>query len=110
MQTQVIAPKPAPPVPVVEPPTQPFLTGIVKTGKRIPLPGVMIYMKDQSGNPVRLMKSNPHGVFASYNPVPPGSYVLEIKDPNGMYFFDTMNISVRETNPLPVEIMSKEIL
>ncbi len=110
MQTQVIAPKPPPPVPVVEPPTQPFLTGIVKTGKRIPLPGVMVYMKDPSGNPVRLMKSNPHGVFATYNPVSPGSYVLEIKDPNGMYFFDTMNISVRETNPLPVEIMSKEIL
>lgn len=110
MQTQVIAPKPAPPVPVVEPPTQPFLTGIVKTGKRIPLPGVMVYMKDPSGNPVRLMKSNPHGVFATYNPVSPGSYVLEIKDPNGMYFFDTMNISVKETNPLPVEIMSKEIL
>lgn len=98
------------PVPTVTSPSEPFLMGIIKTAKRIPLPGVMVYMKDVAGNPVRLMKTNPHGVFATFNPVSPGTYVLEVRDPNGTYYFDTMNIAVRDTNPMPVEVLSKEIL
>ncbi|MFW5703506.1 MAG: PrgI family mobile element protein [Patescibacteria group bacterium] len=98
------------PIPKVEPGNQPFYMGVVRTGKRIPLPGVMVYLKDASGNPIRLMKTNPHGVFATYNALPSGTYTLEIKDPNGTYFFDTMNVSVKEHNPLPVEVQSKEIL
>lgn len=89
---------------------KPFLTGIVKTAKRYPLPGVMVYIKDGQGNPIRMMKTNPHGVFATFNPMQPGTYLLEVKDPNGTYFFDTMNISVKETNTLPIEVISKEIL
>lgn len=98
------------PVPSVISPTEPFLMGVIKTAKRIPLPGVMVYMKDVAGNPVRLMKTNPHGVFATFNPVSTGTYVLEVRDPNGTYYFDTMNIAVRDTNPIPVEVYSKEIL
>lgn len=98
------------PVPTVQSPTDPFLMGVIKTAKRIPLPGVMVYMKDTAGNPVRLMKTNPHGVFATFNPVMPGTYHLEIRDPNGTYYFDTMNIAVRDSNPMPVEVLSKEIL
>ena len=69
-----------------------------------------MYIKDDKGSPLRLMKSNPHGVFATFNPLPPGSYTFEIKDPTGTYFFDTMKVPVKETNSIPVEFMSKEIL
>lgn len=89
---------------------QPFLSGVVRTSKRIPIPGILIYIKDDSGNPLRLMKSNPHGVFATFNPLQPGNYTFEIKDPTGTYFFDTMKVPVQETNTMPVEFMSKEIL
>lgn len=84
--------------------------GVIYTSKKIPLPGVLVYVKGQDGNPIRLMKTNPHGVFATYSPIPPASYTFEIKDPNGTYFFDTMNVQVNENNPAPFEFRSKEIL
>lgn len=88
----------------------PFLTGIIKNNRRIPLPGILVYIKDANGNPIRILKTNPHGVFATYNPLPEGSYALEIKDPNGGYFFDTMKIPVKDVNPEPFEFHSRELL
>lgn len=89
---------------------QPFFSGVVRTSKRIPVPGILVYIKDDKGSPLRLMKSNPHGVFATFNPLQPGDYTFEIKDPTGTYFFDTMKVPVKESNSIPVEFMSKEIL
>lgn len=89
---------------------QPFFTGVVKNNKQIPLPGVMIYVKDEEDSVVRLLKTNPHGVFASYSPLPPGSYNMEIKDPNEGYFFDTMKIRIETQNPTPFIVYSKELL
>jgi hypothetical protein len=88
----------------------PFFTGIIKNRKKIPLPGVLVYVKDAQGNSIRILKTNPHGVFATYNTLPPGEYGVEIKDPNGGYFFDTMNINVKLSNPEPFEFFSKEML
>lgn len=114
---QVIPPpapvqKPAPvmPQPAVVIPKAPFFAGVVRTAKKIPLPGVLIYVKDGQGNPLRILKTNPHGVFATYQPLPSGSYTFEIKDPNETYFFDTMNKTIADQNPDPIEFMSKEIL
>ena len=89
---------------------QPFFSGVVKNNKQIPLPGVLIYVKDDEGTVVRLLKTNPHGVFASYSPLPAGSYNIEIKDPNGGYFFDTMKVRIETENPTPFMFYSKELL
>lgn len=89
---------------------QPFFTGVVKNNKQIPLPGVLIYVKDEENTVVRLLKTNPHGVFASYSPLPAGSYNIEIKDPNGGYFFDTMKTRIETENPIPLMFYSKELL
>ncbi|MCX7997253.1 MAG: hypothetical protein N2691_05910 [Patescibacteria group bacterium] len=102
--------KTAPPVPVVIPPTHPFFMGVVKNKKKIPLPGIMIYVKDSEGKPQRILKTNPHGIFATFNPLPPGEYTFEIKDPNGTYFFDTMKVAVQPENPHPLEFHSRELL
>ncbi|NMB84010.1 PrgI family protein [Candidatus Roizmanbacteria bacterium] len=99
----------SPAVPVPGPKTA-FLTGIVKNHKLIPLPGILVYVKDQNGKTLRLLKSNPHGVFATFNPLIGGEYTFEAKDPNGNYFFDTMKISVENQNLKPIEIFSKELL
>lgn len=98
------------PQPTIIPPTEPFFAGVVKTAKRIPLPGVLIYVKDGQGSPVRILKTNPHGVFATYQPLMPGEYTFEIKDPNGTYFFDTMKHTIKEKNTEPFEFQSKELL
>jgi hypothetical protein len=99
--------------PTISPPSgvrQVFLTGIIRNNRQLPLPGILIYVKDQQNTLVRLLKTNPHGVFASYSSLPSGDYIMEIKDPNGGYFFDTMKISITEANPIPIQIYSKEML
>ena len=89
---------------------EPFFMGVVYNSKKIPIPGILVYVKDDQDKPMRLMKTNPHGVFATYSALPPNTYTFEIKDPNGTYFFDTMKLSVEQTNPNPFEFHSNEIL
>jgi hypothetical protein len=104
---------PVPPAPAVPPESgekKPFFIGEIKNNKHISLPGILIYVKDQKGAPVRLMKTNPHGVFATYNPLPSGEYTFEMKDPKNIYFFDTMKITINERNSSSIEIVSKEML
>lgn len=91
-------------------PNKPFLLGTIKNGKKIPLPGVLIYIKDKDNKPIRLLKTNPHGVFATFHTIPPGEYRLEPKDPKEGYFFDTMKVTIT-TEPIDtLEIRSKEML
>ncbi|PIS15478.1 hypothetical protein COT62_03440 [Candidatus Roizmanbacteria bacterium CG09_land_8_20_14_0_10_41_9] len=89
---------------------KPFFTGIVKNHKLIPLPGILIYVRNEKSEVVRLLKTNPHGIFATFNPLPPGIYEFEVKDLKDAYFFDTMKIPIGETNPKPLEFYSKELL
>jgi len=88
----------------------PFLTGVIKNHKLIPIPGVLVYVKDEKGSVLRLLKSNPHGVFATFNPLPSAEYSFEVKDPNNSYIFDTMKIKIDPQNQKPLEIYSKELL
>ncbi len=96
--------------PVILQAKQPFITGIIKNNKKIPLPGILIYLKDKTGIPVRLLKTNPYGIFATYSALVPEEYIFEIKDPKGTYFFDTIKIRVENINLKPIEINSKELL
>ena len=89
---------------------EPFVTGVVKNNKQTPLPGVLIYIRDQNQKPLRLLKTNPHGVFATYNSLPPGDYTFEVKDPKGAFFFDTMKLHLEQTGGTPLEFVSKELL
>ncbi|MEO6508841.1 MAG: PrgI family protein [Patescibacteria group bacterium] len=97
----------------VPPPNVPhhaFFTGVVKNNKKIPLPGILVYVKDTTDKPIRLLKTNPHGIFATYNALPDGEYKFEIKDPNGGYNFDTMNMHVPNPENRPYEFYSKELM
>ena len=91
-------------------PKAPYVTGLVTNNKKTPLPGVLIYIKDQNDTPLRLLKTNPHGVFATYNKLPPGDYTFEIKDPKGTFFFDTMKLHLEQSFGKPLEFVSKELL
>ncbi len=113
-QLQVVVPQQqistaAPAAPHVDP-QHPSLIGIIKNNKKIPLPGILIYIKNSEGQPIRLLKTNPHGIFASYNPLPVGTYTVEVKDPKQGYFFDTMTINVTGADPLNLQIHSREML
>lgn len=114
-QTDTVAPsiptgaEPAPP-PAASGPSKPFLFGVVKNGKKLPLPQILIYVKDASGNLLRILKTNHNGVFATYHALPENNYSFEIKDLGQKYFFDTMEIAVKKTNEIPIEFFSKEVL
>lgn len=103
-------PSAMPPIRVTQAPQHPFFLGTVKNNKKIPIAGILVYVKDGAGNPVRLLKSNPHGVFATYNPIQSGQYTVEVKDPRGSYFFDTMKMTIDSSQPKQVEVYSKELL
>lgn len=88
---------------------KPFLIGIVRTRKEIPLPGILIYIKDSANRPVRLLKSNPNGIFATYTALPQADYIIEVKDPMNAHFFDTIKVHL----PLAarsLDIISRELL
>lgn len=94
----------------VQSPKAPFFTGVIKNHRQIPIPGILLYVKDKNGQTLRLLKTNPHGVFATFNPLPADEYSFEIKDPRGTYFFDTMKLPIGQTNMQPIEFYSKELL
>lgn len=105
------APSPKQPAQAAAPQVkQPFITGTIHNRRNIPLPGILVTIADQNGTQLRLLKTNPHGVFATYAPLPTGEYVFSVSDPNGNYFFDTMNISVEAHQKKPITIYSKEML
>lgn len=89
---------------------KPFFIGTIKNGKHIPLPGILIYVKNQANTPVRLLKTNQYGIFATFNTLPAGEYTFEIKDPKNSYLFDTMKIAIQDSNPKSIDIFSKELL
>lgn len=90
---------------------KPALVGVVRNNRKIPLPGLLIYIKDPAGKTVRLLKTNPHGIFATYSTLPAASYSFEVKDPKGSFVFDTMNMNITpESMEKPLEFYSKELL
>ncbi len=89
---------------------KPYLVGEVKNSKQTPLPGVLVYVRNQEGKPVRLLKTNPSGVFATYKPLPKGEYTFEAKDPKGQFFFDTIRKNLEDQSPQPIELYSKEMI
>ena len=89
----------------------PFLTGLIKNYKQTVLTGIMVYIKKEpTSDPIRILKTNSHGIFATYNPLPPSEYVFEVKDPKGNFFFDTMKVKIENINEKSVEISSKELI
>jgi len=94
-----------------EAPKKPSLVGVVRNNKKIPLPGLLIYIKDPMGKTVRLLKTNPHGIFATYSNLPASSYSFEVKDPKGGFVFDTMKMQIgQEGVQKPLEFYSRELL
>jgi len=89
---------------------QPFLTGIIRNQRQTPLPGILVSIKNNAGDQIRLLKTNPHGIFATYSKLNPGVYDFEISDPKGNYFFDTMKLTIGLDQQKPLSFYSKELL
>lgn len=88
----------------------PFLFGTIKNNQAIPLPNILIYIKDKNNNILRILKTNSRGVFATFYPLPTDNYILETKDPDAKYFFDKMELLIEKNNQIPINIISRELL
>ncbi len=91
-------------------PEAPFFIGTVQSKKGFPLPGMLVYVKNTEGVLLRLLKTNPHGVFATFHSLEAAEYTFEVGDPSGKHFFDTIHIQIEKENPNPITIYSKELL
>lgn len=89
----------------------PVFSGVVYNTRKIPLPGVLIYIRDVATNkPLRILKTNPHGVFATFQPLPDGAYVVELNDPSKNYVFETKTITIHNDSHSNFEFVSKELV
>jgi hypothetical protein len=93
-----------------QPTAHPFISGSVTNRKFIPLPGILLYVKDPvTQKTLRILKTNPHGVFASFHPLPIGEYVFEAVDSAKNYMFDSQTIHLAGESNV-VSFVSRELL
>lgn len=83
-----------------------LITGIVKNPRNMPLPNILVEVKDNEGNPVRAFKTNSLGQFASATPLLNGTYTMEFEDPKEENKFDFIEIKANGEIILPIEIIS----
>lgn len=90
---------------------KPFISGIVKNHNLTTLSGILIYIKKpESPNPLRILKTNINGVFATFRSLPEGEYIFDVKDPKETYLFDTIKVKIENSNNKIIEIISKELI
>lgn len=85
-----------------------LVTGVIKDPRGNVLPGILVEIKDQEGNPVRAFRTNPLGQFASATPLMNGVYTIEFEDPKGTNTFDVVEIETTGEIMMPLEIISTD--
>ncbi|MCL4338384.1 PrgI family protein [Patescibacteria group bacterium] len=84
-----------------------IIAGVFKDPQHKILPNIILTIKDKNNNPLRAMKTNKLGQFATATPLPNGVYLLEAEDPLKRYVFDIAEITLAGKVFSPVEIIAK---
>ncbi len=84
-----------------------LVMGIVKDGQKRFLPNIILTIKDIKGVPIRAVKTNKLGQFATATSLPNGTYLLEIEDPLKRYVFDIAEITLSGKVFQPIVIFAK---
>jgi hypothetical protein len=83
------------------------VTGIVKDDRGNLLPGALVTVRDANDTPLRALKTNKLGQFAASTPLPNGTYLVEVEDPQSRYTFDRAQITVNGAMLSALEIIAK---
>ena len=102
-QQQAISAQMAQMVPLTNKPN--VISGIVLSSGDTPLVGAILIISDETGVPVRALKSNRLGQFLSATPLPKGSYQIEI-DAEGEDF-EPVALTLNNEVLQPIEIRAK---
>lgn len=78
------------------------INGILKDAGGLLLSSVIIVVKDDTGQPVRALKSNKIGRFAISTPLPNGTYTMELESSN--HNFDIIQVEMKGEVLPPIEI------
>lgn len=84
-----------------------MIVGMVKDMQKKFLPNIIVTVKDKAGTPLRALKTNKLGQFATATQLPDGVYRLELEDPMKRYVFDIAEITLTNTIFPPLEIIAK---
>ncbi|MBI5452341.1 hypothetical protein HY945_02675, partial [Candidatus Gottesmanbacteria bacterium] len=84
-----------------------IITGVIKDPQKKILPNIILTIKDKNQMPLRALKTNKLGQFATATPLPNGIYFLEAEDPLKRYVFDIAEITLSGKVFLPIEITAK---
>lgn len=105
---KVVMPAVGPKIGMPHPPTIPNTpSGIVKTQKGAILPGILVEIRNAEGTPVRALKTGKLGQFAVATPLPDGTYTLHLEDPQKIFYFDIIQVSLTGEIVSPLEIFAK---
>ena len=80
------------------------INGLIKDSKGMLLSNAIIVVKNDSGDPVRALKTNKIGQFAISTPLPNGTYTMEIESPG--HSFDLIQVDIKGQVMPPIEIRS----
>lgn len=89
------------------PQTPNILSGVVKDPQMKMLPNIIITIKDKSNMPLRALKTNKLGQFATATPLPNGTYLVCSEDTLKRYVFDIAEITLSGKVFMPIEIIAK---
>lgn len=84
-----------------------IISGIVKDSTGKLLANILVTVRDKDGVPVRALKTNKLGQFASSTSLPKGVYTLEFEDPQSQYHFAIIEITLTDDLVTPLEILAK---
>ncbi len=79
----------------------------MKDPQRKILPNVILTIKDKNSSPLRALKTNKLGQFATATPLPNGTYLIEAEDPMKRYNFDIAQIVLSGKVYPAIEIIAK---
>lgn len=83
------------------------VTGIIKDYIGNLLPGILVTIRDKNDIPMRALKTNKLGQFASAMPLPNGTYLVEIEDPREGRIFDRIQVTLTGKILPTLEVISK---
>ena len=89
------------------PQTPNIITGIIRDKANNLLPNIIVTIKDVDGIPVRALKTNRLGQFASSTPLMKGDYRVEFEDPLKRYSFGIIDLTLTDAIIVPLEILAK---
>ncbi len=89
------------------PQTPNIVSGVIRDAQKKLVPNIILTIKDNKNNPIRALKTNKLGQFATATPLPNGVYLIEVEDPLKRYAFDIAEITLSGKVFLPIAISAK---